>query len=120
MAEPVNHILLIRFSSLGDVAMTVPVISIFLKSYPEVKISVLTKEQYAPLFSHLTGVEVIDVSFKKGIRGLIGLFSLAKKIKTLKIDSIADLHNVLRTKLLKLLLPSLNFSSLDKLSLIHI
>ncbi len=114
MAEPIKHILLIRFSSLGDVAMTVPVISVFSKSYPEVKISVLTKEQYAPLFSHLTGVEVIYVSFQKGIRGLISLFSLAKKIKTLEIDSIADLHNVLRTKLLKLLLPRLNFSSLNK------
>ena len=94
--------------------MTVPVISVFSRSYPEVKISVLTKEQYAPLFSHLAGVEVIDVSFQKGIRGLIGLFTLAKKIKTLEIDSIADLHNVLRTKLLKLLLPNLNFSSLNK------
>ena len=114
MADPVKHILLIRFSSLGDVAMIVPVIAIFLRSHPEVKISILTKEQYAPLFSHLTGVEVIHVSFEKGIRGFISLFSLAKKIKTLEVDSIADLHNVLRTKLLKLLLPSLNFSSLDK------
>ena len=114
MSESVKHILLIRFSSLGDVAMTVPVISAFLSAHPRVKISVLTKKQYAPLFAHLAKVEVIDVRFRKGIRGFIDLFNLVKKIKTLEVDSIADLHNVLRTKLLKLLLPSLNFSSLNK------
>ena len=109
-----KHILLIRFSSLGDVAMTVPVIAAFLDTYPNCKISVLTKKQFAPIFSHLSQVEVIFINFKEEFKGLKGLFKLAKKIQDLKVDAIADLHNVLRTKILRFLLPGHTFLVLDK------
>ena len=109
-----KHILLIRFSSLGDVAMTVPVIAAFLDTYPNCKISVLTKKQFAPIFSHLSQVEVIFVNFKEEFKGVKGLFKLAKKIQDLKVDAIADLHNVLRTKILRFLLPGHTFLVLDK------
>lgn len=109
-----QHILVIRFSSLGDVAMTVPVISELIKSYPNAKISVLTKTQFTPLFKHLPTIEVIGVDLKKQYNGLLGLFQLSKKIKALRVNAVADLHYVLRTKVLRILLPRLNWAILDK------
>ena len=109
-----QHILVIRFSSLGDVAMTVPVISALIKSHPNAKISVLTKVQFTPLFKHLPTVEVIGVDLKKQYKGLFGLFQLSKKIKALRVNAVADLHYVLRTKVLRILLPRLNWAILDK------
>lgn len=109
-----QHILVIRFSSLGDVAMTVPVISALIKSYPNAKISVLTKTQFTPLFKHLPTIEVIGVDLKKQYNGLLGLFQLSKKIKALRVNAVADLHYVLRTKVLRILLPRLNWAILDK------
>ncbi len=109
-----QHILVIRFSSLGDVAMTVPVISALIKSHPNAKISVLTKTQFTPLFKHLPTIEVIGVDLKKQYNGLLGLFQLSKKIKALRVNAVADLHYVLRTKVLRILLPRLNWAILDK------
>ena len=109
-----QHILVIRFSSLGDVAMTVPVISALIKSHPNAKISVLTKTQFTPLFKHLPTIEIIGVDLKKQYNGLLGLFQLSKKIKALRVNAVADLHYVLRTKVLRILLPRLNWAILDK------
>jgi len=52
MSKP-KHILLIRFSAMGDVAMIVPVVRAFVEQNPSVKITVLTRPFFAP-FSHLT------------------------------------------------------------------
>jgi len=114
LREDPQHILVIRFSSLGDVAMTVPVISALIKSHPNAKISVLTKTQFTPLFKHLPTIEVIGVDLKKQYNGLLGLFQLSKKIKALRVNAVADLHYVLRTKVLRILLPGLNWAILDK------
>ena len=43
-----------------------------------------------------------------------GLFILSQKLKALGIDAVADLHNVLRTKILNLFLLSLAFKQIDK------
>jgi len=109
-----KHILIIRFSSLGDVAMIVPVVAALIKAHPKHKVYVLTKKQFAPLFAHLSSVEVIPVDFNNDYKGILGLIRLSKKIKTLKIDAIADLHHVLRTKVLRLLLSTNKWSVLDK------
>ena len=82
MQGTVKHILIIRFSSLGDVAMIVPVVAAFIKAHPKHKVSVLTKKQFAPLFYHLSSVEVIPVDFNIDYKGVFGLLRLSKKIKT--------------------------------------
>lgn len=94
--------------------MTVPVVAAFSKANRIHKVSILTKKQFAPLFHHLTEVSVMPVDFKSDYRGIYGLFKLAKKIKDLRVDLIADMHNVLRTQILRFLLPNIPFSSLDK------
>ena len=94
--------------------MTVPVISEMLNSHPSLKISILTKKHFTPLYSHLDKVNVIGVDFQSEYMGLLGLLKLSKKIKDLNVDFIADLHNVLRTKILKLFLFGYSYKTINK------
>jgi len=109
-----HHILVIRFSSLGDVAITVPVLTALQNAHPNCKITVLTKPAFASLFSHLEGVSLKSIDLKREFRGLFGLWKLARYISALDINGVADLHNVLRTKILKVLLPTMRWVVVDK------
>ncbi|MEM7486705.1 MAG: glycosyltransferase family 9 protein [Bacteroidota bacterium] len=95
------HILVIRLSAMGDVAMTVPVLGALVAKYPHVKLTILTKKQFAPLFSGLDNVEVYEADIKKRHKGLVGLWRLYQELKKPQIDYVADLHNVLRSQILK-------------------
>jgi len=56
MENPETHLLVIRSSAMGDVAMTVPVLKAFNRTYPEIRVTVLTRAVYAPFFAQLTNV----------------------------------------------------------------
>ena len=51
-----SHILVIRLSAMGDVAMTVPIIRAFTKQHPTVKITFLSKAFLKPLFNDIPNV----------------------------------------------------------------
>ena len=104
MSKKPTHILVIRLSAMGDVAITVPILRQFTKQYPQVKLRVLTKAFFKPFFRDLENVTVFSVDVKGKHKGLLGLYKLSKELKQLKIDAIADLHNVLRSNILKILL----------------
>lgn len=114
MFKPPKHILVIRLSAMGDVAMTVPVLRAFIEQYPEVKITVLTKAFFAPFFRDLVNVEVFPADIKGKHKGIIGLYKLSKELRSLKFDVVADLHNVLRSKILKAFLTGKPFVQIDK------
>lgn len=95
------HILAIRLSAMGDVAMTAPVISAICKSYPNIRITVLTRGLFAPMFSQIDGVSVFEADVKKRHKGVLGLWKLYRELKALDIDAVADLHNVLRSNILR-------------------
>ena len=101
-----KHILVIRLSAMGDVAISVPVLSAFNEQYPDVKITILTKPLFAPMFAHLVNCKVFPIDLKGKHKGLLGLYKLYKELKAEKIDFVADLHNVLRSNVLKLLFRS--------------
>lgn len=100
MSKP-THILVIRLSAMGDVAMAVPVLRAFTKQYPDVKLTVLTREFFKPLFCDLKNVSVYSADLKGKHKGTFGLFKLSKELRTLQCDAVADLHKVLRSKVLK-------------------
>ena len=110
------HLLVIRLSAMGDVAMTVPVILGIIAKYPQVKITVLTKPFTAPLFANIPNVKVYVADVGNTHKGIIGLWKLFKELKSIKIDAVADLHNVLRSSILKLFfkIASIPFIQLDK------
>lgn len=95
-----RHILVIRLSAMGDAAMTVPVLTQLLETYPKLKITVLTKPFLASIFEHLDRVQVVKAEVKTKHKGISGLWVLAKSLHHLEFDSIADLHNVLRSRIL--------------------
>ena len=49
MQKP-NHIIVIRFSAMGDVAMTIPVLRALTEQYPNLKITIVTREFFSPFF----------------------------------------------------------------------
>ena len=99
---------------MGDVAMTVPVLSAFTDAYPTIQLTVLTKKQFAPLFRDLKMVTVLSADFNTSHKGVFGLYRLSKTLRNTKIEAVADLHNVLRTKILKLFLSVTKFAQINK------
>jgi ADP-heptose:LPS heptosyltransferase len=97
------HILVLRFSSMGDVAMTVPVLRCLVKKYPDAKITLVSKSIYKPIFKEFKTIDFFDVDFKSKYKGIQGLVSLFKDLKKIHPTHIADLHSVLRTNVLYIL-----------------
>ena len=94
------HILVIRLSAMGDVAMCVPVIKALVRTYPNVQITILSRSFFKPMFQQLPNVTFYEADVKGKHKGVFGLYKLYKELKNLNIDAVADLHNVLRSKIL--------------------
>lgn len=92
-----------RLSAMGDVAMTVPVLRAFVKQYPTVKLTVISRPFFKPFFDGIPNLEFFAFDEKERHKGFPGLFRLFKDVQQLKIDAFADLHNVLRSKVVSLL-----------------
>ena len=104
MSKTPNKILVIRMSALGDVAMVIPVLYPICRSYPEKEFTLITSPLAAQLYidspKNLT-VKAIDT--KKEYKGIGGIFTLFRELKKEKFDAVADLHEVLRSRILSLL-----------------
>lgn len=97
-----SKILAIRFSALGDVAMTIPVLYSFARQYPEHQVIVLSKPNTEALFADApSNILFRGIDLKKDYRGLKGLSRLFHELKAEHFDAVADLHNVLRSKYLR-------------------
>ena len=99
---------------MGDVAMTIPVLRALTEHYPEIKITVLTRDFFKPFFKDLRHVTVYAADVKGEHKGLLGLYKLSKELKGLQFDAVADLHNVLRSKFLNLFFSGKKVAQLDK------
>ncbi len=101
--QPSQHILVIRFSAMGDVAMTVPVIKNVLQQNPQVRITVVSNSFLQPLFQGIERCHFYPAYLQKQHNGIAGIYELFKELSTTnKFNAIADLHSVLRTSLLKI------------------
>lgn len=96
-----KHILVIRLSAMGDVAMTVPVIRALLSQNTGIKVTVVSRPFLKPMFADIPNVDFFPADVDKEFKGIFGLYRLSEQIRQLKIDAIADLHNVLRSKILR-------------------
>lgn len=90
-------------SAMGDVAMIVPVIRAFVEQNPNVKITVVSRPFFKPFFNGIPNVNFFSVDVKGRHKGLKGLLKLHSDLKQLNIDAVADLHNVLRSQILRTL-----------------
>ncbi len=101
-------ILIIRFSSIGDIVLTSPVIRCIKAQLPDAEIHYLTKKQNLPVISanpSLSKVWLYDNNFDE----------LIPQLRKEKFDFIADLHKNLRSRLVifKLHVPSASFPKLN-------
>ena len=103
MSPNPQHIAVIRLSAMGDVAMTVPVIRAFVKQYPNVKLTLVSRPFFKPFFDGIPNVDFFAVDVKERHKGFFGLLKLFSDLKKLNIDAVADLHNVLRSKVVRTL-----------------
>ena len=94
-------ILVLRFSSLGNVAMTVPVLASLSARYPNDRFIVVSKKRLSDLFYGLPNVVFHEADFSYG--GLKGIFHLFHELRAYHIDHVVDLQDVLRTRLLRFL-----------------
>ena len=95
-----SSILCIRFSSLGDILLTLPALELLRKEFPETKISYLTKESFAPILrNHRDIDELILLKKKESLSGLRNRIPRS-------YDIIIDWHNSFRSRALRWLLSS--------------
>ncbi|MBQ6730071.1 MAG: glycosyltransferase family 9 protein [Bacteroidales bacterium] len=93
-----KKLLVIRFSALGDIAMSVPVVHDLAVQYPDLEITMLSREMARPLFEQLPkNVHFIAADLQIRHKGLFGLCRLWREAHLSDFDYIADFHDVLRT-----------------------
>lgn len=95
MRKEIKKILVIRFSSIGDIVLTSPVVRCLKKQLPGVKVHFCTKKQYAYLVDKNPFIDKNHF-----LNNSLG--ELKKELKLEKFDLIIDLHNNIRTSLIKL------------------
>lgn len=104
----VKKILVIRFSSIGDIVLTTPVIRCLKEQLPGVEIHYLTKKQFVPILASNPHIDHLHY-----ITGKIS--EVIPELRKQKFDHIVDLHRNFRSVgvRLKLLRPSSSFPKLN-------
>lgn len=98
-----EHILIIRFSALGDVAMLVPVVSSLARQYPHVRITVLSRPFARALFEGLApNVGFMEADLKGEYHGMKGLNALYRRLVAKNFTAVADMHSILRSGYLRM------------------
>lgn len=96
------RLLVIRASALGDVLLTLPVLKGMTEKYPDIELLVLTRKNFQPLFGSLQNLKFFFPDFKVRHAGLLGIIRMYRDLrKTGPFDYIIDLHDVLRSKILR-------------------
>ncbi|PWJ39306.1 glycosyltransferase family 9 protein [Sediminitomix flava] len=102
-------VLIIRFSSIGDIVLTTPVIRALKTQLDNAEVHYVTKKQYHGVLKENPYIDKIHLLDGK-------LSSLVKELKKEKFDYIIDLHKNLRTSLIKLQLWGVKSYSFNKIN----
>ena len=92
-----RDIAVLRLSSLGDVVLALPVVHALRRAYPEAKLHVWVKEEFADVFAFDPAVDHVRV-LEKDARRIEDLVSMGAELET--CDLVVDLHGSLRTRVL--------------------
>ena len=88
--------LVIRFSTLGNVAMTVPVIASLSRRYPNDRFIIAGKKELSAMFASFPNVTYHEVDNRLNWKGV---FALWKELRG-QVDAVIDLQNMPRTRVL--------------------
>ena len=108
MRKSIHKVLIIRFSSIGDIVLTTPVIRCLKIQMPWIEIHYLIKKQFHEIVStnpYISKFWLFDDNFHE----------LIPKLRAENFDFIIDLHKNLRSSYVKLVLkrPASSFPKLD-------
>lgn len=105
-----KKILIIRFSSIGDIVLTTPVIRCLKQQLENTEVHYLTKEGFASILEYNPNIDRVH-TLKKGD----SLLSMVTDLRKENFDLIVDLHSNLRSRIVKTLLlkPSRSFNKLN-------
>ena len=95
----IQNILIIRFSSIGDIVLSTPLVRALRKRFPEARIDFVIKQEFAELMQtnpHVTTVYVYDK--QSGMRGLL---AFAQQLRHNRYDLLVDIHKNYRSYLLR-------------------
>ena len=101
MGKP-KHLMILRLSAMGDVAMLVPVLRCLYAQNQNIQITLVTQKRFVPIFKEFNELQIISPDFIGKHKGLKGLYRLYKELKQIKPNRIADIHHNLRTCILRL------------------
>lgn len=104
-----KKILIIRFSSIGDIVLTTPIIRVIRNTYRQAEINFLTKSSFKSLVEESPYIDKV-ITLEKGNDQ-----SLIKLLKNEKYDAVIDLHKNLRTLKIRLALRT-KWYTFDKLN----
>lgn len=93
-------IMVIRFSALGDLVLTLPVIQEVIQKNPTAEIHLLTKDSLAFVAEGIPNLRLIRVKFSSGILGALELLDLCWNLRKMKFDLVVDLHFNLRSRII--------------------
>ncbi|AKD55992.1 glycosyltransferase family 9 protein [Spirosoma radiotolerans] len=97
-----KHVLLLRFSAMGDVALLAPVVKAFTQRYPTTQITLVTRARFAVFFEQFPNVRVVGADFDGPHKGLMGLIRLSNELRQLaSFDVVLDAHQNMRSAVLK-------------------
>lgn len=83
-----RHILVIRLSALGDVAILAPLMRVVSVANPDTKFTIAAPPLLEPLFEGMPNVEFRGIDKKQSAK------EIYKKLKDIGADTVADLHKV--------------------------
>ncbi|MDY0091542.1 MAG: glycosyltransferase family 9 protein [Candidatus Vecturithrix sp.] len=98
----IQNIIIIRFSSFGDIVLTTPLVRALRTRFPDARIDFVVKQEFAELLStnpHLTTV----YPFRKK-SGVQGLYRFAQDLRRNHYDLCIDIHANFRSYLLRCLI----------------
>jgi len=93
-------ILVIRFSSIGDIVLTTPILTAIKKKYPKAEIDFVTLKRFKDAISGNKNIDNLILFDKEKYKGIIGIYKFSKEIKLNNYDVIIDLHSKIRSKML--------------------
>ncbi|WP_026063291.1 glycosyltransferase family 9 protein [Pedobacter arcticus] len=110
-----RKVLIIRFSAMGDVAMTAPIVKQIAEQNIDIEFVYLSRPLFEPFFANIPNLTFYPFN-PKLYKGLGGLFRLYWQLKKLHVTEVADLHFNLRSRIISFFFKAngLKVAHLDK------
>lgn len=96
-----KQLLVIRNSAMGDVALAVPAVKVALDTYPDITITMVSHQEFAPFFEGMDRLVFFGADYKTEHKGFWGILKLTRQLlKSASFDVVLDLHSVIRSWLI--------------------